>query len=1210
MVALGDHMKTVGGDFTFSLRPWVSGSLHDKQKLLACYSLFLSSVLACTLLCAPTAQAQYRTSIQGTVTDPSGAVVPGATATLTNNETNQSLQATTSSAGVFNFNALPPSTYTLTVEKAGFQKQVLDHLQVIAEQANAVNVQLQVGETSQTVTVSGDTLPAIDTETGMISGTVSNREVQQMPSFGRDVFQLAQLAPGAFGDGSQAAGGGTNNLPGNTGPGGSGANSGIFQTENKVQVIANGSPIEANNITLDGVSINSITWAGAAVITPNEESVKELKIITNNYDAENGRFGGAQMQVISKNGTNNWHGSAFFRLNRPGLNAYQTWNGPFSYFTPTNTTPTERGLQRDTGRFNTWGGSVGGPIIKNKLFGFFSLERLTNGSVATATGWYTTPQFAALARPGSVGAQFLSYPGAGVPSYSSILPTTCAGIGLTEGVNCRTIPGQGLNVGSPLTTPLGTLDPTFGGVGNPGVGSGLSNVADIFEVNTVNPTNNVNTQYNGRVDWNVTSKDLIAGSLYWVPISSTFYNGPVRAANLWNHTQTNNAFTALWDHTFSPTMINEVRFNAAGWRWNEISSNPQEPWGLPTANLTALNQSSAYGGNLIQSFGAPGPSVFDQWTYNLANKVTKVHNTHSFKFGGEVTRLEFLDEAPWSARPQYYFNNIWDFLNDAPSGEQGSFNPLTGDPTSVRKDIRSNVWGVYFQDDWRIRPTLTLNLGLRWEYFGSLYSKENNLSRVVLGPTTATALTGMHLIEGGNLWNAPWSNFGPQIGFAWSPEKWGGKTVIRGGFGIGYTGLEQAISLNGRDNPPIVVSPQLFATGGVSGPPILYSTADNVHNFNGFPANPHTISAFGPNNLPLTGTTTVNGFPANMPTSYNYRYSLEIQNEFSNQWVFTLGFQGNAGRKFTRQYDQNIVYGVAGAALNPAVTQVTWNANDANSNYNALLAGIRHGFSRWFQFEADYRWSKLLDNASQPYYMDPYMWDPGASRGPADYNVTNAFKAFGVWQTPWFAGQRNWEGQILGGWILSGILNWHSGFPWTPVYSPPCIIVSKSADCQLRPGNQIAPVNITTSNSAFMSGPGNGPNSNNNGTAVNTNFPNGGLAYYTNPPVPTPPFPAVGAAPPVSPIIRNSLPGPHYFDADATLSKVFGAPNIPGLGEGAQFQIRASFFNLFNTLNLKGSSQTNPWNGGISNLITNANFGQAQSALGSRTVTIEFRFQF
>jgi hypothetical protein len=1200
-------MITVGPGFLFSCRSWGT-SVSQQQTLASRVSgklTILLTLLACVALCSPEVQAQYRTAIQGTVTDPSGAIIPDATVTLTNNETGQSRQATTSSGGVYTFNSLLPSTYTITVEKAGFKKQVLDHLQVIAEQTNAVNVELQLGEATQTVTVSGAELPAIDTETGSISGTISTREVQQLPSFGRDVFQLAQLAPGAFGDGSQGAGGGTNNLPGNTGPGGSGSNSGIFQTENKVQVVANGSSLESNNITLDGVSINSITWAGAAVITPNEESVKEVKVITNDYDAENGRFSGAQMQVISKNGTNNWHGTGFFRLNRPGLNAYQTWNGPFSYATSTNTTAAERGLQRDTGRFNTWGGSVGGPILKNKLFGFFSIERLTNGSTATATGWYTTPQFNGSSRTGSIAGQFLNYPGEGA-SYSSILPATCAGIGLTEGTNCRTIPGQGLDVGSPLTSPLGTLDPTFGGSGVPGIGNGLDGIADIFDVATVNPTTNTNTQYNGRIDWTPTSKDLIAGSFYWVPVSTTNYNGPVRAANLWNHTQTNNSFTGLWNHTFSPSLLNEVRFNAAGWRWNEISSNPQEPWGLPQANLAPLNQSSAYGGTNIQFFGAPGPSVFDQWTYNLGDKVTKVHNSHNFKFGGEVTRLEFLDEAPWSARPQYFFNNVWDFLNDAPSGEAGAFNPLTGSPTSVRKDIRSNVWGVFFQDDWRVTPTLTLNLGLRWQYFGSLYSKENNLSTLQLGQGS-NALTGMRLTEGGNLYKAPWSNFGPQVGFAWAPSKFGGNTVIRGGFGIGYSGLEEAISLNGRDNPPLVVNPQLFATGPVSTAPILYSTSTGgINNFNGFPPNPSTISGFGPNNLPLSGTTTVAGFPASLPTSYTYRYSLEVQHEFNYQWVLTLGYQGSTGHHLTRQYDQNIVYGVAGAPLNPTVTQATWNANNGNSSYNAMLVGVKHGFTKNFQFEADYRWSKLMDNASQPYYMDPYMWDPKASWAPADYDVRNAFKAFGIWSPTIFHGEHNWKESILGGWTMSGILNWHSGFPWTPIYNPGCIVVSTSADCNIRPGDQIAPVNIDTSNSAFMSGPSNGPNS----TPNNSNFANGALAYYTAPPVPTPAFPAVGIAPAVSPVRRNSLPGPHYFDVDATLTKAFGLPTMPVLGEGAQFQIRANFFNLFNTLNLKGSSLSNPWNGGISNFITAANFGQVQSALGSRTVSIEFRFQF
>ena len=263
-------------------------------------------------------------------------------------------------------------------------------------------------------------------------------------------------------------------------------------------------------------------------------------------------------------------------------------------------------------------------------------------------------------------------------------------------------------------------------------------------------------------------------------------------------------------------------------------------------------------------------------------------------------------------------------------------------------------------------------------------------------------------------------------------------------------------------------------------------------------ASPRTPLPFQPSartTCPLVEQLQWHGFPSSLPTAYNYRYSLEIEHEFSYQWVFTLGYQGNTGHHFTRQYDENIVYGVAGAPLNPTTTQVNWNANNANSNYNAMLVGLRHGFTRWFQFEADYRWSKLMDNASQPYYQDPYMWIPAASWGPADYNVTNAFKAYGVWQSPWFLGKHNWEGQILGGWTLAGILNWHSGFPWTPVYNPGCIVVSTSSDCQLRPGNQIAGFSVDTSNSAFMSGPGNGPNS----SASNSNFPNGGLGLFHQP---------------------------------------------------------------------------------------------------------------
>src|SRR2546429_8070537 len=175
--------------------------------------------------------------------------------------------------GIYNFNALPPNQYSLAVEKAGFKKRVLDNVSVIAEQANALNIQLEVGDVTQSITVSGDSTPLIDTETASLSGTISNNQIQNMPSFGRDVFQLIQLAPGVFGDRAQGNGGGAANLPGTQGPGATGGNAGIFQTENGPQALAAGQQYENNSITIDGISTTSAVWGG----TRSEEHTSELQ---------------------------------------------------------------------------------------------------------------------------------------------------------------------------------------------------------------------------------------------------------------------------------------------------------------------------------------------------------------------------------------------------------------------------------------------------------------------------------------------------------------------------------------------------------------------------------------------------------------------------------------------------------------------------------------------------------------------------------------------------------------------------------------------------------------------------------------------------------------------------------------------------------------------------------------------------------------------
>ncbi len=337
-------------------------------------------LLACLCWLAPGAQAQYRAGIQGTVLDPQGAAVQGATVTVISNETGVSKQATTDANGVYTVPALAPGKYMVIIEKQGFKKKTLEDVQVAAEQMNSVNVTLEVGAVTEQVTVSASELPLLETSTGTISGTLTSRDVQALPSFGRDPFQLIRLAPGVFGDGAQGSGGGGVALPGSN-QSSSGSLSSIFMTENQPQIVASGTRNNGNSYQIDGVEVNSLAWGGSAVITPNEESVKEVQIQANPYSAENGRNSGAQVLVVSQNGTNTFHGSAFIKIHRPGLDAFQRWGGPFGQ------------PQRDANRFNQIGGSFGGPIIKNHLFFFFSYETLRNNTVGTGTGWYETPQF-------------------------------------------------------------------------------------------------------------------------------------------------------------------------------------------------------------------------------------------------------------------------------------------------------------------------------------------------------------------------------------------------------------------------------------------------------------------------------------------------------------------------------------------------------------------------------------------------------------------------------------------------------------------------------------------------------------------------------------------------------------------------------------------------------------------------------------------------
>ncbi len=1164
-------------------------------------------VLFAAMFTTATAHAQFRTSVQGVVTDPTGAAIPGATLTLKDPSTNSVVTRTSDGSGVFNFNALPSDSFTLTVTHAGFQQKTLTDLQLIPEQANSVNVQLELAGTTQEVTVNASTTPAVDTETANIGGTISGNDIQHMPSFNRDVFTLTQLVPGTIADGSQASGGGVYQLGANQGPGGT-TSSGQAPTENGVQSNANGQQYETNGISIDGISTVSSVWGGATVITPTEDSIDNVRIVTNDYDAENGRFSGAQTMVTSKSGTNQLHGSAFFAMHRPGLNAYNRYSG--------GGTPI-----RDEKRFNQWGGSLGGPIWKDRVFAFFAFETSPSRASDITTGWYTTPAFAALAPSGSIASTFLNFPGSAVDSTGIVtVNEDCAHVGLVENGNCKTIAGQGLNIGSPLALGLGAQDPTATGTTqNPGVGGGLSNVADIADYITVNPSSTYYRQFNGRADANVTSKDHLAFAIYWVPQGYTQFENGNRAYNIYSRDQINDAFSVIYNHTFSPTLLNEARANAAGYRWNEISSNPQAPFGLPNANIVDVSPSIG----LAASFGSQSPSILNQWTFGYKDVATKVLGAHTVKFGGEYTKLQYLSFNP--NRPNYSFYNIWDFLNDAPEQESGAFNPVTGLPQQTRYDDRENLFGGFVQDDWRVRPNLTLHAGVRYSYFGPLFDKQNNTSVASYGAGSAM-YTGISVREGGNLWNPEKHDLGPQLGFNWSPMMYHNSVTVRGGYGLSYNQEEIAITANFFNNPPATNFPSFqYATPtnpGTGGADIVYGISSSATNLYGFQANPHAVTSYNGANLPTAGNANVTLFGngrGSVPTQYVHHYSLDMDTTFLNNWlVASLGYQGSNSRHLIAHENPIAAAAVYGVAQNPLVTGGDYWTNEGSANNNALLAELKHPMSHQFMIDAQFMWAKSMDtDGSGPYFQDEYFPISGrASYGRSDFNVGKSFKTIALWQPVFFHGQKGWVEKIAGEWSVSGILNLHTGLPWTPNYNlSNSLYCSQCGYYNLRP-EYLGGGGNDHSNRAFetasnFAGITNGAAT----TTATVNGTTGATVAYSNKYFNVPNyynaieatngtgFPANNIGLPTMPHMdRNAFDGPNYRDVDMSIAKGFGLPNNRVIGSSARVEIRADIFNLFNLLNL------NP--GSITNNIAVSNFGQDVSALGGRTISFQGRFSF
>lgn len=1149
------------------------------------------------LLASASASAQFNANLQGSVTDPAGAVVPGATVTLTNPETGKSQQITSSDEGFYRFSQLAPGTYTLSAEKEGFKKQLLESVPVTAEETQGVDLILTTGEVSETVTITESSGQSLQTENGSVSRSISTQEIRQLPQVGRDPYELLRLTPGVFGDGARGGSGGAVNLPNTTGPGGS--NNSIFQTENQVQISANGQRLSSNNFQIDGVSVNSFNWGGAALVTPNQESVKEVRVLSSSYSAEDGRNSGAQIRVVSQNGTNDFHGSAFFKYNSPKLNAFNKYAGP-----------NNAARVRVNDYIRQFGGSFGGPLYlprfgeggpttvggKDKLFFFISYEGLRNNSSNTGQAYVETAQYRQLVqqlRPGSVTAQVLSAQGI-TPRTINVFTPNCRAFN-NDPARCRVVNG-GLDIGS-LTGARGQYVP----FSSP-TGGGFDGIPDIQEIQFALPSQTRGNQYNARIDYTLNQSNSFAFSTYITPQSNLGSDSAAQGRLIADlpRQPLNTSGTILYNAILSPTTLNEARVNATRFAEDQQQSAADAGvnFGIPRVEVEGLPFDRI-------RFGAPQgentPGIFAQNIFEFSDTLSKVLGNHAMKFGVVYRNEQDNSDQSGGARPIYSFSGLFNLANDTPIFEGINADPRTGLPADSQRYFTTNYYGAFVQDDWKARPNLTLNFGVRYEYYSPLAEKDSRLSNLFFG---SQGLVNSQVRPVDQLSEPDRNNFAPRIGFAYGPRirPFGDfvteeRTVIRGGFGVAYNRIPVAPLANVRGNTPF------FARYGIccgtaaqdfgspfAGGQILYAVGSS-NSVTSYPRNPALAQGIDPaSGGAVNGAVEIYGAPQDLPNPYVYTYSVEVQQELGYDLTATLGYQGSAGHKLIRIVNQNFLY-----RNNPKFFAVFFATPDVNSNYNALNANLSRRFSDGFQVQANYRFSKSIDQLS---YEGPgfatnqtYPQDNRTERGLSDFDVKHFLTVSGLYELPFFNKRSDFIGKALGGFSVTSILTYRTGFPFTPVVDASTSTPGGANLSPVRPQGYAGSGDTDTSDEAFING---------------TSIPGGGSSFTVF-------RQADGTVAPPG-IGRNSFRGPGYFNVDMSFVKRTGLPSF--FGEGANFEVRANLFNIFNIRNLasfgfsSNSTRIGRFDIGNGTFTPNLDFGRATGGLSGRVVELQGRFRF
>jgi len=1156
-------------------------------------------------ICAvSTAHAQFKASIQGTVMDTQGAAVAAAKVSVEDQSTGLSRNTVSSDLGFYRIPLLPPGRYTVTVEAAGFKKSVSKDVLVDAEEPRGLDVTLEIGGVQQTVTVEASG-QALSTENANTGGDITAEELQRLPQVGRDPYELLRFTPGVFGDGAREGSGNSSNLPNQSGKGGS--NSSIFQIENTVQVVANGQRSASNNFSIDGVSVNSLGFGGTAVITPNQDSVQEISVLSSSYSAEDGRGSGAQVKVVSKSGTDQFHGSGFFKYQDPNWNAFNKYHGP------NGAVPS-----RVNTKFRQFGASLGGALRKDKMFFFFSYEGLRSNNADISSGtWVETADFRQriiAARPGSVAAAVLSSPGV-TPRIANVLSATCKDAGINDPTQCQVVSG-GLDVGSP-TGSAGQYVPLDGAHF---AGGGLDGNPDIQFVQLGLPSSTNGNQYNGRLDY-YQGRNQFAFSMYLTRANSLSSDagGRSRPQGDVGQKPQNQTEAFSWIRTFSTTLFNEARFNFTRFAFNQVSANQSVNFGIPRIEIEGYNfDRIRFGADRSEST----PAVLIQNTYNFRDKLSKVFGAHGLQFGFELSAEQDNNNLLGGARPIYSNVRLWNFANSTPIFEGINADPRTGGPASAQRYLRSKATAFFAQDDWKVKPNFTLNLGLRYEYYPPLNDTKGQLSNITFG---SNGLLNSTVGLASSLIPADRNNIAPRLGFSWSPARFRASTVVRGGFGIAYNRTDDVLFSNARGNPPAFARFNLccgtastdFGTP-FDGGAILYALGSS-NSAVSYPVNPALAFGIDPKNGGVCGNAKcsfdqgveIYGGAKNFRNAYVYIYSFEAERRLPWSLIASAGYQGSVGHKLTRLVNQNFLQ-----QPNPAFFAVYLPTSDVNSNFNALNTRLRRQFNNGFLFDLQYRYSKSIDQISnegpgaQTNQTDPAH--PQTEHGPSDFDSKHSVSFSTLWDVPLFRSRHDWVGKILGGWEINGILSAHTGFPWTPTT---CVIQSVPITnafniCPTRPTALLKEPGRDTSNSAFTTPEANFPGLLLPGQPLpaDPNNPKDPLSAQCSNQSPSrrPGFPYFDICHPGTPGIgRNSFRGPNYVGLDFSVMKQFGLPSMKFIGEAAKMELRGNFFNAFNKLNLQPINFNTD-----QNRIENPKFGQSPGGLSGRVIEFQARFTF